>query len=193
MEVEKHFYALITLLCIAGLVWAFYGPWQTYCVDRARYELFAIRDRLFRLGQTGTISFQSHEYRAMRSTIEKLIRYANETDLWQVIIYFYVLGAKYEPSASNDILRLLEGIQDPDLKAELLEIRRDMFRVMATLVRNRSLLVSTGLAVLKISNSLLRAHKRLQPFLTLVFDAIVYRADHEEDTRVRRPSHFAAS
>lgn len=197
MELEGQVYALITLFCTAGLVGLFFGPWQSYCVDRARYELFLVRDRLFKLGEDKTISFQSPEYLMIRSSIEALIRFAHEINIWRIIVYFYILGVKDEHSASSDIMNALEGIEDPELKNELHDIRRDVAGIVKRLMYRRSLTMLCLFKALKFGNSMLRAHRKLQPLLSIVVDSIVYRADHEQQTDVRdvrsRSRHVAAS
>jgi hypothetical protein len=47
----------IVLLVVLGLLVAtVYGPWQWYCIDQARQELFEIRARIFNVAADGKIA-----------------------------------------------------------------------------------------------------------------------------------------
>ncbi len=68
----------VTFLIALGIfVAVFYGPWQTLCVDWARQRMFEARDKLFNVACEGDIDFASSEYREVRLTIERMIRFCH--------------------------------------------------------------------------------------------------------------------
>ena len=77
--------AIATIIMLAALAVILYGPWQNYCTDAARQTLFEVRDDLFDMAANGEISFESSEYRTIRSSIEKNIRYAHTLTVWRFV------------------------------------------------------------------------------------------------------------
>ena len=60
---------------LAALCWWFYGPYRRYCVDRTRYRLFVIRDRLFDTAAHGhLVEFDCRAYGIVRTTLNGMLR-----------------------------------------------------------------------------------------------------------------------
>ena len=66
-------WAILALLALCVL---FYGPWQEVCTDYARQVMFEKRDALFDLAASAELDFDSEEYRTIRISLEKAIRFA---------------------------------------------------------------------------------------------------------------------
>lgn len=68
----------LSLLALWGLVYWLYRDYRT---DRFREEMFAIRDRLFDLADSGTVPFNHEAYGALRTTLNGFIRYGERLTL----------------------------------------------------------------------------------------------------------------
>ena len=64
------------LLIFLGLV-----MFTAYRIDYLRQDLFELRDRLFDDAAAGRISFESHSYRATRTLLNGMLRYAHRMSL----------------------------------------------------------------------------------------------------------------
>lgn len=78
--------ALLLIVSLGVFIAIIYGPWQTFCVDRARQEIFEARAKLFVLAASGQISFESPEYRELRSGLEGLIRFAHKITWLRILL-----------------------------------------------------------------------------------------------------------
>lgn len=110
--------AIVSLLLLLLLGLFIYGPWQEICTDFARQIIFEKRDAIFDLADSDKWSFDNREYRAIRSGLEKLIRFAHELTLPSLLFLFIFI----KPSATNDkpeMLRAVERIRDENLRTEV--------------------------------------------------------------------------
>lgn len=76
--------ALLTLVSITGIVVVLFWLWPAYRVDRYRYDLFMLRDRLFDLACDGTLAFSDPAYRDARQRLNGMIFMADRVH-WLVI------------------------------------------------------------------------------------------------------------
>jgi hypothetical protein len=105
--------ALLGLLTLVALVWFVYGPWQEICTDLARQQLFECRDAIFDLAADGKLSFQSREYREIRSSLEQSIRFAHELTLPRFIFLSIALRAHTRPS---NLKQYISEIRDAETR-----------------------------------------------------------------------------
>lgn len=76
-------------LLLAMLWWLFYWPYRRYQVDKTRYELFVIRDRLFNTAMEGSlISFGSPAYVTTRTTLNGMLRTIEDYSLIRWFVLF---------------------------------------------------------------------------------------------------------
>lgn len=62
-------------LLLAVLWWLFYWPYRRYRVDKTRYDLFVIRDRLFDVAAEGAlVDFDHPAYGMTRTTLNGMLR-----------------------------------------------------------------------------------------------------------------------
>lgn len=106
--------ALVALIMI-GLFFA--GPWQDMCTDFARQVMFEKRDAIFDMAAAGELDFRSKQYRTIRRSLEKSIRFAHDLTIWQVA----VLGAAVE--------RMNRKADTSELRAAIDEIENEEVRV----------------------------------------------------------------
>lgn len=122
----------IILLIVLGLSLAtFYGPWQWFCIDRARQQLFEIRARLFNLAASGRISFEAPQYRAMRENLNQRLRFAHRV-CWQQV--FALAWVHRNLPSESEFTRLIREIEDHELReileAEATKARQAMMRLV---------------------------------------------------------------
>lgn len=104
--------AFVALCAIA------YGPWQWICTDFARQMIFERRDAIFDMACEGKLSFESPEYRRIRISLQKTIRYAHEVTLPRLAILYIA----YRPdlnSADNDLGKAIESIENTETRTEV--------------------------------------------------------------------------
>lgn len=78
---------LVSIISITGLAVFFFFFWLNYRVDRLRDSLFTLRDKLFALGMSGEISFDSPSYGMLRRIINGLIRNAHRIELLNLLVF----------------------------------------------------------------------------------------------------------
>ena len=104
---------LFWILAIVFLV-LFYGPWQTFLVDRARQNIFEVRDEIFDLAAAGRLEFDSKEYGQIRHIFQVFLRFAHQMTWLRLVIYAVALRGH---SGSNPDLKVtVERIQDIEVR-----------------------------------------------------------------------------
>jgi hypothetical protein len=88
--------AVFLFISIFVFVALFYGPWQALCIDWARQKMFEARDRVFDAAAGGLISFDSAEYRTIRTSIERMIQFCHEISWPRFFLYWLVLSHSHE-------------------------------------------------------------------------------------------------
>lgn len=108
--------SLAFILVAGGAVWFVYGPWQTYCEDSARQDLFDARNAIFDLAAGGKLSFESPEYREIRNALNCFIRYAHQLTLSRLIAYVLFMP---QPERTLDLSELMSRIQDGETRVNV--------------------------------------------------------------------------
>lgn len=82
--------ALQVLAWVIGLMIAlfFLTSYQQYRTDLLRYRLFIARDKLFKQAQEGAIEFNSPAYGMTRTTINGMLRFAHEVNIFRILSYY---------------------------------------------------------------------------------------------------------
>ena len=83
--------ALQSLISIAALMFLVFVLYNSYREDVLRQELFEIRDRLFDDARAGRISFDSKAYRAARTVLNGLLRFAHRVSLARFLVALNLL------------------------------------------------------------------------------------------------------
>ena len=110
--------ALIGLASLTALLLLIYGPWQWACTDWARQIVFEKRDEIFDMAADGELSFDSPEYRDIRSSLESCIRFAH--DLTMPNFLFLALFRKESFRTRSDLNAALDGLP-PEIRAKVHE------------------------------------------------------------------------
>ncbi|MFP4131964.1 MAG: hypothetical protein ACLFVF_07605 [Thiohalospira sp.] len=76
---------ILLFLVSAALWWLFSIEYRKYRTALLRQRLFALRDRFFQEAASGKIDFDSEGYKITRKTINGMIRFAHEIDIWRLI------------------------------------------------------------------------------------------------------------
>lgn len=117
------------VLIVGGAVWFLYGPYQTFCEDRARQNLFEIRNAIFDLAAEGKLSFESEVYHEIRDILNSFIRYAHHLSAPRLAFYMIFMP---QPPKKPEIGVLLEKIEDAEVQNQ---IRRYFGEAVQTLTR----------------------------------------------------------
>jgi hypothetical protein len=117
-------------LLVAFLGW-FYGPWQTFCVDRARERMFEVRNSLFDMAADGRLSFQSSSYRELRRRIESNIRFAHRMSWPTLVILHYGIHRVFTPRR-NSLEGLIAALPDAGIRTI---VQKEMDSVTHTVLR----------------------------------------------------------
>lgn len=108
-----------------------YGPWQSLQVDIARQQIFQIRDAIFDIAaKSESFSFKSEEYRTVRESLNRLIRFAHLAT-WPIFLIPIQSG---ESPAQNAI----KNIQDKDIREEIYALHSRAIWIVGRLAIFRS-------------------------------------------------------
>jgi hypothetical protein len=108
--------AVLTLLALCVL---FYGPWQEVCTDYARQVMFEKRDNLFDMAVNGELDFGSTEYRTIRTSLEKSIRYAHELTLPRFVLFQWLLNRTNLKNTESNLLVAVRSIKNDDVRLKV--------------------------------------------------------------------------
>lgn len=114
--------AAIAVLVLAALCFLFYGPWQEVCTDYARQVMFEKRDALFDMARRGELDFGSYEYRTIRSSMEKTIRFSHELTLPRFFMILWLLKRTKLKKDESELVEALETLDDSDIKRKVAKL-----------------------------------------------------------------------
>jgi hypothetical protein len=106
--------ALLTLTSIAGLLWLMYWGFQSYRIDKFRFQLFSLRAELFDLGLGGDISFDHAAYSELRNTLNGFLRFADRLSL---LSYFLI---------TRDLRRMIQAGEVVVVKVDANPLHSDL-------------------------------------------------------------------
>lgn len=142
-----------------GVMALVYGPWQDTCTDIARQYCFAKRDELFDLARSGHVSFSSNEYRAMRGSLEKTIRYCHNLSIFKLLLFGYDRASHVNKLDRHISVLSRSAARVPDVTArrKLEELAEDveMFLALIVFIRSPMLWIITPLIFVIISTLLI--------------------------------------
>jgi hypothetical protein len=116
-----NFDAVLTIIVLMLIGAIFFGPWQELVTAYARQIAFESRDHIFDLAQEGKLDFRSHEYRAIRSSLEQLIRFAHELTLLNFIFTSIYISRQYGSGirGRSHMASALSSIRDQKTRSEV--------------------------------------------------------------------------
>lgn len=110
---------LVGFVSVAAIGALVYGPWQATCTDIARQYCFAKRDRLFDLALAGRIDFRSNEYRAMRLSLEKTIRFCHEISIYRLLLLGLDRTSREGSIHLSTLSKAASRVEDAETRKEL--------------------------------------------------------------------------
>lgn len=100
-------------LLILYFLWAFL--FKSYFIDRTRFRLYSLRDKLLFLGENEKTTFDSNQYRKMEALICDTVQYCHHIDLVKGVIY----GLFYKKNLSlSPYIKMESIISDIDCRDE---------------------------------------------------------------------------
>lgn len=145
---------LITLVitAVAMVMLAWYVVFIEYprsAIDATRNQLFDIRDRLFELARSGTISFDNRGYKAARELLNGMIRYAHDVSAIHLLF-----ASRFAGSQAKQLRKLVNRSIQQDIdtlpkaaKKPVSDLLGEASLAMARLVIFRSVGLSCVFAV----------------------------------------------
>jgi hypothetical protein len=112
--------AIFLFTSLGLFVTVFYWPWQRLCVDWTRQLLFEERDKLFEMGVSGKLPFDSPIYRETREQIEGTIRLCHQLT-WPRMLLFFIVRPTDERRKQRikNYISMIENVSPPSLKSDL--------------------------------------------------------------------------
>ena len=122
--------ALWALIGLVALAFLFYGPWQSVCTDYGRQIVFEKRDAIFDMAMRGELDFRSSEYKVIRASLEKSIRFAHELTLPKFLLFRWRLRRMNLKQEKSDLFRAIEAISDKDVRERVHQLVGEAFLAM---------------------------------------------------------------
>jgi hypothetical protein len=122
MDALNALFSLLLILLIGILI---YGPWQKVCTAYARQIMFEKRDAIFDMAREGKLSFDSREYRTIRTLLERSIRFAHEATLPSLFVFWAMLMLRRERIQKPELQVAIERIADPETRERVQELVYD--------------------------------------------------------------------
>jgi hypothetical protein len=88
---------------------------------------------LFDLARQGALSFEGKEYRSIRSSLERCIRFAHELTVWRYITATRAI-ARLETLKTTELRDAINAIADPSTRARVDEIVSDAYKTLAIMM-----------------------------------------------------------
>ena len=153
---------ILALLALFALLLLFYGPWQDFCTDCARQYIFKRRDDVFDLALQGKLDFNSDEYKIIRASFNRIIRFAHELTLFNFILFYADFstnaGEKAAIPVSHKINSAIERIKDEPTRAYVKIIWKEAALALAVMLcaKSMAIIFLTPLLIIKsVSNKII--------------------------------------
>lgn len=148
--------AFCGLAAFAVLLAVVYGPWQEFCVDRARDRIFEQRDALFDLAADGGLSFGSEPYEAVRSALNAMIRMAHWLTVWRVLAIVLSLRGDDKAATHDGPRQAISRIDDEKARDAAAKALQAAEAAVMEMIVQRSPLLFGVWSVLCVSGRLSR-------------------------------------
>lgn len=172
--------ALISIILLTILSFLLAGPWQDLCTDFARQVIFEKRDRIFDMARRKTLSFESAEYRTIRSSLELSIRFAHELTIWRFLLMAIALRQRGELNRKSELRQALDRIENSEVRAEINRNIREANIALIWMVIAKSPLFAVLLLLYVIVRSMNGASQKLKREVIKVADVIQHEAEIAE-------------
>ncbi|HMJ42652.1 MAG TPA: hypothetical protein VK522_10280 [Pseudolabrys sp.] len=168
--------ALLGILALSAFVFVFYGPWQAVCTDWARQTIFESRDELFDLARAGEMSFEAANYRAIRSSLNCLIRFAHEVS-WVEFLALY-LGLRRVLTSDllkgSHLKRALDNIENEATRKKVARLVSKAQRAVVLMMAFKSLPLCVLLLATQVSSSI---GKKVKPVARALREKVQLEAE----------------
>lgn len=169
--------ALLSILVVTAFFAVFYGPWQSVCTDWARQTIFASRDQLFDMARAGELSFESSDYRIIRSSLNSLIRFAHDVT-WVEFASIYIglrnVGAAERLVKESDLKAALDRIPYESTRNKVQSLVSDAQRAVVLMMAFKSLPLCIVLLATVVSETI---RKRIKPVARSLRDTVQVEAE----------------
>jgi predicted branched-subunit amino acid permease len=148
----------LALLIAAGLV--IYGPWHSACTDWARETIFEKRAAIFDLAVDGDLDFEATEYKVIRSSLEKSIRFAHVLT-WPRFAFWFLGMKRGSAVGKSELSGAIEQIDDPVVRRKVGRLANEAQFALLKMVCAKSPVLSFLIAVFWVSDRARNAFNEL--------------------------------
>lgn len=138
---------IAALIVVSLFLLFFYGPWQGIVVDLARQTAFEERDAVFDLAAQGKLDFNSSDYRTIRNSFNKLIRFAHELNWVRLVVHGFGGGKQV-----SDVHLAIDRIEDPETRSLVYRHLRRARYAMIAMVGGKSLLLVAAAIIIGVTS-----------------------------------------
>ena len=139
--------ALVGVAAFAGVILIFYWPWQETVIALTRQIVFEERDAIFDMAADGELEFDSPEYKEIRRALNQLIRFTHELTWLRFVLHLRGMAVRGELTKESALSLAIKKIEDPKVRAKVVERVSKAQAAMAAAMGLRSLIVMIPTAV----------------------------------------------
>jgi hypothetical protein len=143
--------AMVALFGLGCLLLVFYGPWQWVMTDIARQIVFEQRDALFDLARSGRISFESEQYRKIRTSLNRLIQFAHNLTWPRFLLLMIKLHRAGYMARKSELTHAIEAVEDPELQKQLKDCVQKAQKAMIGTMGLKSIFISAPLFLVVVT------------------------------------------
>ena len=150
--------------------WIYFYFYKMYCVDLTRSKLFALRDRVFRLGCKGRLKFNSKEYGMTRVLINGMIRFLHCLSLTRLFLG-YSFEKKHQPQEHYNFNKKYQNVinnLDKNTFKIISEIRIDLALIV---IEHIARMLIVPFVVCKIIYLVLKAFFNIRKMTRILVEA----------------------
>lgn len=141
--------AFVTLALLLLFAVFLIGPWREACTAFARQVVFEKRDAIFDLAADGKLSFTSREYRTIRASLEKMIRFAHDLTIYRFAWLSGAITATRKDDEASDLFLAIKSLPDPEVRDRVFRLVFEAHRAVLLMMLCKSpVLAVFGLVVL---------------------------------------------
>jgi hypothetical protein len=190
---QSELYLTIIVMAVAGLWFVWDLGLKKLFLDGFRERLFELRFQLFKMGESGELSFDDEAYRAIETLICGLLRFGH-----RVTFMGFILSMREQALAkkSDDYVDYSKQIElkisrtPPDVQSQLRKILSDVHSMVTIYMAVSSLLFMVASVVLALLRGLNLFRNFGKREISSVLESEAYRAESYRGRRAQTAAAF---
>lgn len=171
--------AFVTLALLVLFAVFLLGPWREACTAYTRQVIFEKRDAVFDLAVDGKLSFTSQEYRTIRLSLEKMIRFAHDLTIWRFAWLSGAIEVTRKSDEASDLFLAIKAIPDEVVRDKVFRLVFEAHRAVLVMMLCKSPIVTfLGLVVLIPVGTLRRLRGTRRKVFRRTAELVQVEAEH---------------